>query len=83
MTGKSLMTQYLEGSLVSRELEDMMRDSIAEARFERELQLLDVAYWMYTEEGKRLYEQLERENEDVFHNSDSGSVRPSDRKAHI
>lgn len=34
---QSLMTQYLEGKLVSRELNDMLNDYAAESRFEREL----------------------------------------------
>ena len=33
MTGKALMTHYAEGSLISRELNDMMTDYAAEARF--------------------------------------------------
>ena len=34
---KALMTHYLEGALISRELHDMMYESAAEARFEAEL----------------------------------------------
>ena len=37
MSGKSLMTQYIEGTIVSRELRDMLNDFAAEARFEREM----------------------------------------------
>ena len=33
---KSLLTQYLEGSLVSRQLRDMMIDYAQEARFDDE-----------------------------------------------
>ena len=31
------MTQYIEGTIVSRELRDMLNDCAAEARFEREM----------------------------------------------
>ena len=34
---KSLMTLYAEGSLISRELTNMMVDYAAEARFDREM----------------------------------------------
>lgn len=34
---KSLMTQYAEGALISRELHDMMHQYAADARFEIEL----------------------------------------------
>ncbi len=34
---KSLMTYYAEGSIISRELEHMMLDYAADARFDREL----------------------------------------------
>ncbi len=34
---KSLMTHYIEGSIISRELEHMMLDYNADCRFEREL----------------------------------------------
>lgn len=34
---KSLMRLYVEGSIISRELEHMMHDYAAEMRFEREL----------------------------------------------
>lgn len=34
---KALMTHYLEGSIICRELETMMNNSAAEARFDREL----------------------------------------------
>jgi len=34
---KSLMTQYQEGCLVSRELRDMLTDDAAQARFDREM----------------------------------------------
>lgn len=34
---KALMTHYLEGALVSRELHDMMHSYAADARFEAEL----------------------------------------------
>lgn len=34
---KSLMTHYLEGALISRELHDMMHQYAADARFEAEL----------------------------------------------
>ena len=34
---KALMTHYAEGSIISRELENMMHDYAADARFEREL----------------------------------------------
>lgn len=34
---KALMTHYAEGAIISRELEKIMHDSAAEARFEREL----------------------------------------------
>ncbi len=37
MSGKALMTQYAEGSLVSRELRDMMTKYAADARFDREM----------------------------------------------
>ena len=37
MSGKSLMTQYVEGTLVSRELRDMLNDYAAEARFDRDM----------------------------------------------
>lgn len=33
---KSLMTQYVEGSLVSRDLQDMMVEYAAQARFDDE-----------------------------------------------
>lgn len=36
-TPKSLMTHYLEGALISRELHDMMHQYAADARFEVEL----------------------------------------------
>ncbi len=34
---KALMTHYIEGAIISRELEQMMHNYAAEARFEREL----------------------------------------------
>jgi len=34
MSGKALMTYYAEGSLISRELNDMMTDYAADARFD-------------------------------------------------
>ncbi|MEE8481957.1 MAG: hypothetical protein V3S12_01260 [Acidiferrobacterales bacterium] len=34
---KSLMTQYAEGCLISRELQDMMVDYAAQARFDSEM----------------------------------------------
>jgi hypothetical protein len=34
---KALMTHYTEGAIISRELEQMMHDYAAEARFDREL----------------------------------------------
>ena len=34
MTGKAMMTHYAEGSLISRELNDMMTDYAAEMRFD-------------------------------------------------
>ena len=34
---KSLATQYAEGCLISRELQDMMVDYAAQARFDREM----------------------------------------------
>ena len=34
---KSLMTQYAEGQLVGRELNDMMTDYAAQVRFDREM----------------------------------------------
>ena len=37
MSGKALMTQYAEGSLVSHELHDMMAKYAADARFDREM----------------------------------------------
>lgn len=37
MKTKSLMTQYAEGSLISRDLHQMMHDYAAEVRFEREM----------------------------------------------
>ncbi len=37
MSGKALMTQYIEGCLVSRELNDMMVEYAAQARFDREM----------------------------------------------
>ena len=37
MQPKSLMTYYIEGSIISRELEHMMLDYNADARFDREL----------------------------------------------
>ena len=37
MTGKALMTHYVEGSIVSRELHDMMHQYAADARFDAEL----------------------------------------------
>ena len=37
MTGKALMTQYAEGLLISRELNDMMTQYAADARFERDM----------------------------------------------
>lgn len=37
----SLMTAYAEGSIISRELRDMLSQEAEAARFERELQLLD------------------------------------------
>lgn len=37
MSGKSLMAQYAEGQLVSRELNQMMVDYTAQARFDREM----------------------------------------------
>lgn len=40
---KSLMTHYIEGSIVSRELENMINDSAAEARFDAELS--DLEFW--------------------------------------
>ena len=34
---KALMSHYIEGSIISRELEQMMYNYAADARFEREL----------------------------------------------
>ena len=34
---KALMTHYIEGSIISRELENMMHNYAAEARFDLEL----------------------------------------------
>ena len=34
---KALMTHYIEGSIICRELEQMMHNYAAEARFDREL----------------------------------------------
>ena len=34
---KALMSHYIEGSIISRELEQMMHDYAANVRFEREL----------------------------------------------
>ena len=34
---KALMTQYIEGSIIGRELENMLLESAASARFDREL----------------------------------------------
>ncbi len=36
-TPKALMTHYAEGTLISRELNDMMVDYAAQARFDREM----------------------------------------------
>ena len=36
-TPKALMTQYAEGCLISRELQDMMVDYAAQARFDSEM----------------------------------------------
>ncbi len=53
---KALMTQYLEGCLISRELQDMMADYSAQARFDREMvddiDLTSGAPWgKYTRDG--------------------------------
>lgn len=37
MQGKSLMRQYVEGALVSRELHDILYQDTADARFDAEL----------------------------------------------
>ena len=37
MNGKALMTYYAEGSLISRELNDMMTSYAAEVRFDLEM----------------------------------------------
>jgi len=37
VNGKSLMAQYAEGQLIGRELNDMMREYAAQARFDREM----------------------------------------------
>ena len=41
MTGKSLMSQYIEGTIVGRELRDMLNENAASDRFDRELALMD------------------------------------------
>ncbi len=37
MSGKALMTQYTEGALIGRELQEMMADYAASAHFDREM----------------------------------------------
>ena len=37
MSGKSLMTQYIEGAIVGRELREMLASETEQARFDREL----------------------------------------------
>lgn len=41
MRHRSLMTAYAEGSIVTRELREMLSDDAASARFDRELARLD------------------------------------------
>lgn len=56
MRPRSLMTAYCEGSIISRELRDMLNDEAASARFERELERMDGAdtdrYYAGREYGK-------------------------------
>lgn len=44
MKPQSLMTQYVEGSIVGRELRDMLAEHAASERFDRELALMDVEH---------------------------------------
>lgn len=42
MKPRSLMTAYAEGSIISRELRDMLSNEAEQERFERELRACDV-----------------------------------------
>ena len=46
---KALMTQYMEGALVSRELRDMLNESAATQRFDKELAAMDTAHHGYAD----------------------------------
>ena len=53
----ALMTAYAEGSIVSRELHDLLNNEAEAARFERELSILDP----YTERFDTLEKQSKRD----------------------